>query len=125
MAMSPHRGTWRVSADSGRPPSVRGRVFDADVTTPAALYRAVVRVDTSRRDVFTDSLGRFQLDSLAPGRYSVFVGRVGYRPRREIVDVPHAHSMLIEVGLERQPLDGCPGFAAVVERRRVWRWPWQ
>ena len=119
------RSTLVVGNDPGRRGSIAGRIFDADDPQHAPLSHAFVRLEASRSEAATDSLGRFRLDSLGPGRYAIWIRRLGLVARRDTIDLVADAGATLEIGLERQPLDGCPGFGALVERKRVWRWPWQ
>jgi carboxypeptidase family protein/TonB-dependent receptor-like protein len=77
------------------PPSVtiRGRVTDSESRSPIDLAEVVV-VGTARR-AFTDDKGRFVLEGIAPGTYTLSVNRMGYAPfRRELVASEGSESAL-------------------------------
>lgn len=71
-----------------RPPNRRGmggRVID--IVTGRPIAGATISFDSPTRVVESDSSGEFAI-ALAPGRwYSVLVGKVGYQPVRDSVDV--------------------------------------
>lgn len=129
----PSRSYSHVAADPGVV-GLQGRVRGAfgpapDAVPPdsswPALADAWIQIEHTSGTAHTDSLGRFRIDSLGPGRYAVRVTRVGYRPRRDTVVVAANAGADWDVALEPQAVDGCPGFMSMVERKRVWRWPWQ
>ena len=75
---TPHEPTW-----SDDFMGVRGIVIDEATQRP--LARARVQVRSIDRRVFTDSAGRYRLDSIAIGDFSVETEAIGYI--REIRDV--------------------------------------
>lgn len=121
------RALARHTADSSSPRAIRGLVVDASAVGSAArpLPGALVQVEQLRRAVQTDASGQFRVDSVAPGRYAVSTRRIGYHTRWDTVTVEPRSGTVLEIGLEPVPFDGCPGLIVVVERKRVWRWPWQ
>jgi hypothetical protein len=120
----PSRSFIQVSRDSSAVGVITGRVFDADADKGELnpLAAAVVTVLGTRLGGFTDSIGRFRIDSILAGHYAIRVRRIGFRPRVDSVAVIEAFGQRVDVGLARQPLDGCPGFMALVSRKRVWYW---
>jgi Carboxypeptidase regulatory-like domain len=51
-----------------------------------ALPRASVRISgEEKRQVVTDSMGGFVIDSIKPGRYEVIAARIGYDGQRDSV----------------------------------------
>ena len=120
--------------DADNPGVIRGRIRAAPLPRSAStvadsamppLSAVRVIVDQLHRTTESDSAGRYRIDSVAPGRYAVRILRVGYRARIDTVIVPPRNGVVWDFALEPQVLDGCPGFIGVVERRRVWHWPWQ
>jgi hypothetical protein len=116
----------RYRFDSTMSGGLRGRVVD--VSQPDSMKRVngvAVSIDGHDIGSYVDDSGRFAIPRLAPGRYSVATRRIGFAVRHDsIVVLDHAQTVL-DVGLAPAPMDGCPGFAAIIERKRVWRWPWQ
>jgi len=116
----------RLVPDSGRPNGMHGRVM-AETQPGAGLLpipAVQVFVTDLRRGTHTDSVGRFRLDSLPPGRHLVETRRIGFKTRRDSITISDTAGVILEVALRPMPLDGCP-FGGILERRRVWRWPWQ
>src|SRR6185436_18672011 len=64
---------------------VAGTVTDS---SSRPMYRADVMVMGTERHVRTDSAGRFVLDSLPGGKFTVRARHVGYGPAEWTVDVP-------------------------------------
>lgn len=82
--------------------SVRGRVIDRSSRRPVA-YAAVSVTGRPERGTTTDSLGRFELERLAPGIYGFTVSYIGYRT----VETPEyrvaAATPFIEIEIEEEP----------------------
>ena len=115
----------RHAPDSTQPGAVHGRVMaemqpGADLSPVPAVQ---VFVTALQRGAQTDATGRFRLDSLPPGRHLVETRRIGFKSRRDSVTVAGGAGVLLEIALRPAPVDGCP-FGGILERRRVWRWPW-
>jgi hypothetical protein len=112
---------WRVVAESvvtaGR---LQGHVING--TTLAPLGWATVGVDTLARGSVADSLGRFRLDSLAPGTYAVTIRRIGYAPLRGTVTVPPERGVALRIWLDPEGGREC-GETYLVRRKRWWEWP--
>ncbi len=62
-------------AGGNEPGAIRGRVTDAKTGEPIRG----AKVGTYRTSTFTDSLGRYILRNLAPGKYVVVAGAMGYQ----------------------------------------------
>ena len=121
------RAFFRQKTDSSTRGVIHGRAFIASLSdsAPAPLAGATVAIQELRRGVLADSDGAFRLGALPPGRYVVTVRQIGYHTSRDTVLVGARAGSAIEVGLRPAPMDECPGFAVVIGRKRVWRWPWQ
>lgn len=121
------RAFFRQTADSSTPGVIHGRVLIASLSDSslAPLAGASVALMELRRGVLADRDGAFRLGALAPGRYAVTVRSIGYHTYGDTVVVGPRAGRVIEVGLRPAPTDECPGFAVVIGRKRVWRWPWQ
>ena len=82
--------------------SVRGRVIDRSSRRPVA-YAAVFVTGRPERGTTTDSLGRFELERLAPGIYGFTVSCIGYRT----VETPEyrvaAATPFVEIEIEEEP----------------------
>lgn len=82
-----------------------GVVTDSD--TRERLQGAIVQIKDIRKQVQTDSEGRFTIDGLCPGSYNILITHVGCQPleshihlKNDLVTdyvLPHAHSELEEV----------------------------
>ena len=86
---------------------LRGTVRDA--ATGLGIPRVVVTVVPSDRRAVTDSLGRYTLRVLRPGRYRVEVRLVGYAPaRQDSVEVRGGQTTVVDLVLrpEAVPLAG-------------------
>jgi hypothetical protein len=87
--------------------TLRGTVRDAG--TGLGIPRVVVTVTPSDRRAVTDSLGRYTLRVLRPGRYRVDVRLVGYAPaRQDSVEVRGGQTTVVDLVLrpEAIPLEG-------------------
>lgn len=73
----------RVVVDSTKQP-----VGGAEVIIPSLTRRTV-----------TDSLGRFRLDGIAPGRRGLRVNRIGYAPLRTAVEFSAGDTVELEIGI--------------------------
>jgi hypothetical protein len=86
----------RAVAQPASPPSsltIRGRITDGESHAPIDLAEVVV-VGTTRR-TYTDDKGRFVLEGVSPGPYTLSVTRMGYAPlRRELVAAEGATASL-------------------------------
>lgn len=117
----------RYRFDSTAGPGLRGRVVDvsASDSVKRSTIGTAVSIEGLNIGSYVDSAGQFRISGLIPGRYAVWTRRIGYHARRDsIVVLDHAQTVL-DVGLAPAVLDGCPGFMAIIERKRVWRWPWR
>jgi hypothetical protein len=83
LLLAPSPGVTQTAAPL-RGVTVRGRVLDAESRLPVDQAEVVV-VGTGRR-TSTDEQGRFVLEGVAPGTWTLSVLRLGYAPlRRELV----------------------------------------
>lgn len=136
--LPPSHAFSHVDAEPGLTGRLRGRIRSvpgrdsSSATIPDSvmkpLWAATVVVDAgvadARRAAPTDSTGHFVIDFLAPGKHVVSVRAIGYFPRTDTFVVGADTGAMWDVGLEPDWNDGCPGFMAVLERKRVWHWPW-
>ena len=115
-----------MAVDSGAACRLSGQIFNADTETgiPVGLGEAVVMVVGMKRGAKTDSMGRFRIDSIPSGRYVMRTRRLGFKPRQDSVVLSDFFGQKVEVGLEIDILDGCPGFMSLVKRTRKWTWKW-
>lgn len=120
----PSRAFLRMVPDSSGGSTISGHVLDADAesSVPTRVGSALLTIVGTNRGAYTDSLGHFRIDSIAPGRYALRTRRLGYKPRQDSVVLTESFGQIIDVGLARQGHDGCPGFMALVTRKRTWRW---
>lgn len=105
-----------------------GKIFDEK--TNQILADVLILVDSTRRDVMVSSQGRFVLATLTPGRHTVEVRAIGYRP--QILEVTLLDGQVMErdfpmsftgdrlpdVAIEARNSKLLPRFADF-ERRRV------
>jgi hypothetical protein len=87
--------------------TLRGTVRDA--VTGRGIPQVVVTVTPSERRAVTDSLGRYALRVIRPGRYRVTVLLVGYAPaRQDSVEVRGGQTTVVDLVLrsEAVPLEG-------------------
>jgi hypothetical protein len=112
---------WRIVAESlvtaGR---LQGEVVNG--ATWAPLGWATVGLDSLARGVYADSVGRFRVDSLAPGSYAVTVRRIGYVPLRGVVTLPPERGLALRVWLDPEGGHEC-GETFLIRRKRWWEWP--
>lgn len=70
----------------------------------------------------TDSVGRFEIRDVAPGRYAVVIRRIGFTTTRDSIVVPEEGGLRIDAELQMAPLDGpCSGFGLVRVRKPWWK----
>lgn len=108
-AAGPGRITGQVTDPEGRP------LETVAITVRAAADSALVT------GTLTDASGRFRITGLAPGRYRIRVGMIGYRPRTSEAIELTADSPAAELGvirLEAMALE-VEGVEAVAERAAV------
>ena len=120
----PSKAFVRIIADSSFHRGISGQVFDADAEggIPRPVWEASVIALGTKRGTTTDSLGRFRMDSIPPGRYALRTRRIGYKPRLDSVVITDSLGQRAELGLVRDVTDGCPGFMSLVTRKRKWQW---
>jgi len=103
------------------PGSLSGTVVVAqrgDVLDHARITLATEPV----RAATTDSLGRFALQGVPPGRYAITIRRIGFQMTRDSVTVPREGGVRLAVELEVAPSDGpCSGFGVVRVRKPSWK----
>lgn len=93
--------------------SLQGRVTDSSGT--AGFKGADVRIDELGRGVVTDSDGRFRLDGVPPGRYTLVASYVGAADVHQAVDLGDAGaSVTLMIGANVEKLDNVlvVGYAA-------------
>jgi len=100
--------------------AIAGRVVTVDSAAPVA--GALVRLLPGLRAWPTGGDGRFRIDSVAPGRYSLEVRRIGYGRAEQAVDVAADRGAQVLAALEARAvmLDGC-GYAAYRVRKPWWK----
>lgn len=86
-------------AGPSRPATVRGRVVDAESGLPVDQAE-VVLVGTDRR-ANTDEQGRFVLEGVVPGTWTLSVLRLGYAPLRRELVVAEGAEQALELRLRR------------------------
>ena len=70
----------------------------------------------------SDSLGRFDMQGVPPGRYAIAIRRIGFATTRDSVTVPREGGLRLAVQLETAMLDGpCSGFGLVRVRKPWWK----
>lgn len=101
-------------------------MFDAHrIDSVRTVGSASVLVDNTLQVATTNGAGKFSLGPLDPGRYALRTRRVGYQTRLDSIIVSGGFGRRVEIALDQQSIDGCPGFMVIVERKREWVWPWQ
>jgi len=85
--------------------ALAGRVVRAGSTSPIAGAEVVLAPGGSR--MLTDSDGRFRFESVASGRLTIHVRRLGFAPESVVVELPRveAAELLIELRETAQKLD--------------------
>lgn len=74
-----------------------GRVVVDSTKQPVAGAEVVIPSLTRR--ITTDSLGRFRLDGIAPGRRGLRVNKIGYAPLRTAVEFSAGDTVEMEIGI--------------------------
>ncbi|MEN0003852.1 MAG: TonB-dependent receptor [Bacteroidota bacterium] len=84
--------SWSLTAFAqASPQTIRGQVLDSG--NRQALVGANVVLQNVNRNTITDSLGRFRIADLAPGRYDLAISYVGYGTYNQV-------GLLVESGKE-------------------------
>jgi hypothetical protein len=86
-------------------PAISGVVTDLDTGAPVAAAEITLFPTLRRKQ--GDSLGRFALDSVAPGRYLLRTLRIGYEPRRDSITVSSGSGLTVRLPLVPRYLDRC------------------
>lgn len=90
--------------------------------TGAPLEHARVRIAGSVRDSgFTDSRGVATFSGLPTGRFSVWIGRIGFASGRDTVDVLTNRRTVVTASLGIVPNDACGSIGVVVRRKPWWK----
>jgi hypothetical protein len=80
--------------------SVRGRVIDAESSTPVANVRVVLlnQAGTRVAETMTDSAGAFVLNGRGPGEYTLQISHVAYRETRtEKFELAYMETAVVDV----------------------------
>ena len=80
-----------------------GRVIDHRSGAP--LPHALVRLEGTAQQAFTDEAGRFSFGDLQPGRYVVEVRNLGYAAASESVDLPAGKNLFVALGVAPEALE--------------------
>ena len=101
--------------------SLIGQVVDERTAEPISYARVALR--SPRKDTaFTDSRGRFRLDSVGTGRLIVSTGRIGYHSRTDTLPELPGAGLALWVPMSGFMLDGpCSGFSLVSVREPWWK----
>ncbi|HWR50750.1 MAG TPA: carboxypeptidase-like regulatory domain-containing protein [Bryobacteraceae bacterium] len=107
-----------IGAPGGR---VTGRVLGMQAV-PVVGARVFVVSPAPGRGAFTDSAGRFALDSLPKGDYVIRARSIGYQSEDQRVVARADSGPALDFQLQPSVLDGpCSGFAAVRVRKPWWK----
>ena len=91
--------------------SIEGRTSDESGSPMSTVDVVVTRLgmDGVRRGTSSDGEGRFRIDRLEPGRYSVLASRIGYESARDTVEIAEPGArldlVLVESALLMDPVD--------------------
>lgn len=91
---------------AGQAAVIRGTVADSarGVALSGARVTALTVLGAPLTTALTDARGSFRLSGLAPGRYDVVIGRIGYRERRVTAVAADTATVAIRVYLSAVPL---------------------
>jgi hypothetical protein len=99
-----------------------GRVLMQGSEQPLGGARILLTNEGTRRTANSDSLGRFALDSILPGRYLIEVWSMAMHSVHESTYVAASERATLAVSLAPFPTDGpCSGFFAVRVRKPWWK----
>lgn len=101
---APGAGAAPTEPDSA---SLTGFVIDRTERTP--VEGATIHLLESNRFCETDSTGRFQIDNLPPGQYTIRITRVGFTPIERPITLPHPDSRVRSFALTPAPIN-LPGI---------------
>lgn len=82
---------------------LQGTVRDAVTDDPLPLANVVL--EGTERGVSADSLGRYRIGSIAPGRYTVVTSYVGYQPYRQDVVLDAGATQTLDIRLMPEGLE--------------------
>lgn len=83
--------------------SIRGSVQDAATKNP--LAGAIVTLENTQRQTYTDELGFYQFTNLEAGSYKVIIGFLGYETQTETVDVRDSETSTVRSFLNNTAID--------------------
>ena len=95
-------GTYSVKPEEAAYAALAGVVLDAEDGSP--LIRASVEVVETKQGISTDAQGRFLLDRLEPGEYTIRAGHLGYGIDQQTVMVTLEDPVTLTFLLEPQPI---------------------
>jgi len=81
---------------------ISGAVSDSASFAPLPLVN--VFISEVHRGAQSDSLGRFQLQNLPPGKYVINFQRVGYKPRSKKIKIKQGKPLRLDMALSELPL---------------------
>ena len=81
---------------------VRGRVTERD--SLVGVHAVSVRFAGTNHQAVTDSAGRFILDNVRPGTYTIELKRLGYADHNKLIDVPATSELRLVIRLDASPV---------------------
>ena len=101
----PAKDSTTVRMQPGTPASIQGEVADRDTGRP--LSGGVLTVAPSTTMIPTDTLGRFAVTGLTPGRYSIRARQLGYEDQTATVVVTASAGAHLHLALTPRYVDRC------------------
>ena len=96
---------WLLSAGAAQAQSVnlRGRVLERG--SEVGISAVSLRLLGTNYYATSDSAGRFRIDNVKPGDYTLEVARLGYTARTQDIKVPNTAELQLEILLTTAPVD--------------------
>lgn len=101
----PANDSSRVRVQPDARGSIQGEITDRD--TGRLLSGGVLTVASSTSIIRTDTLGRFALTGLSPGRYILHTRQLGYETRTDTVIVTVSAGVHLHLALTPRYVDRC------------------
>ena len=109
---------WQYAATHGR--TVEGVIVKIDSLRP--LPSGMITLEADSRQWRPDAAGKFRLDSLAPGAYTLRISAPGYVPAESRIILEESSGVQFVAAMERYRvvLDGC-GAVLLPVRKPWWK----
>jgi Carboxypeptidase regulatory-like domain len=109
------------AATPASPGAIAGSVTQAETGLPLGGARIALST-VPAIGAITDSVGRFEIRDVPPGRYAIAIRRLGFTTTRDSIVIPAEGGLRLAAELQMAALDGpCSGFGLVRVRKPWWK----